>query len=623
MATNVSTVVSHFPEAQNGFTTTLASTISASATTVPLNSVAGYTNGRAAVFIVDPTDAVKKQVFTGIIDTAGVQVTGVKWTSGTDQTHTGGATVVDYTTATHNNMITKGLKVEHKDTGAHSDIHADSIEATTATITNAIVTNLTVGGQTPSPDWTTIATAPNHVTYNGQRSYSLVFDDVDYTNILSPGQRLKTTRTVAAPTQCTSLNGTTQYYKKATPNKLTFTTVFTVSAWVKLSSYAAGGVIARRNATTEGWSLLVDANGTVALRGLKTAGNNKVITSYQSLPLNKWVHIAATLDMSAADTAAQKIWIDGIEVPRAYVLTGTATTLVQGTTDLTIGCLLHDYSNPFPGKIAQAAVFDAALSEATIRSQMSQGLAGTETNLLSAYSFNNAITDLNTTTPNDLTAVGSAVATNADSPFGTQASGLISSTLDYGIVQSAAFSVNTTVVVQVPEGCTIPTSGGVSAVSYSGLKAPYGFPLQENRWTVESISRVSGTVSTPTATTWYNLTPTSGTYGGMVITVPIGNWKTEYSSAIKCINNTNYPEIYATISTANNTESDTELTTYYKAQGTSAGSMAITLYKSKTVNYAAQASYYFNVKTGVASSASITISGDLVPTIIAIKNALL
>ena len=75
----------------------------------------------------------------------------------------------------------------------------------------------------------------------------------------------------------------------------------------------------------------------------------------------------------------------------------------------------------------------------------------------------------------NLTASGSATATNADSPYGTQGSGLISSTLDYAIVQSATFSTNTTLTVQVPEGCTIPTSGGVSAVAYSAQRNPLWF----------------------------------------------------------------------------------------------------------------------------------------------------
>lgn len=111
MSTTVASVVNHFPSAENGFTTTLASTIASGATTVPLNSVAGYANGEIAVFVVDPSDASKKQTFTGVIDTSGVQVTGVVWTAGTNQTHAGGATVVDYATATHISMMTKGILV--------------------------------------------------------------------------------------------------------------------------------------------------------------------------------------------------------------------------------------------------------------------------------------------------------------------------------------------------------------------------------------------------------------------------------------------------------------------------------------------------------------------------------
>jgi hypothetical protein len=127
MSTDVSSVNKHFPSAENGFTTTLASTISSGATTVPLNSVAGYANGEVVVFIVDPSDTNKKQSFTGTVDTSGVQITGVMWTSGTNQTHTAGATVVDYVDAAHVSMMSKGLLVEHKQTGAHGAITATSV----------------------------------------------------------------------------------------------------------------------------------------------------------------------------------------------------------------------------------------------------------------------------------------------------------------------------------------------------------------------------------------------------------------------------------------------------------------------------------------------------------------
>lgn len=134
MSTSVASVTKFFPTAQNGFTTTLASTVASGATTVPLNSVAGYTNGDTAVFIVDPTSATAKQAFTGVIDTAGVQVTGVIWTAGTNQAHTGGATVVDYTAATHINMVTKGLLIGHNQDGTH----ATNLPLTTPQITTSI-----------------------------------------------------------------------------------------------------------------------------------------------------------------------------------------------------------------------------------------------------------------------------------------------------------------------------------------------------------------------------------------------------------------------------------------------------------------------------------------------------
>ena len=120
MSTSVTSVVSHFPSAENGFSTTTSGEVASGAATVGLSSVAGYTNGEIAVFVIDPTDSTKKQTFTGTIDTAGVQVTGVVWTAGTNQIHATGATVVDYATATHISMISKGILVEHSQDGTHA-----------------------------------------------------------------------------------------------------------------------------------------------------------------------------------------------------------------------------------------------------------------------------------------------------------------------------------------------------------------------------------------------------------------------------------------------------------------------------------------------------------------------
>lgn len=326
----------------------------------------------------------------------------------------------------------------------------------------------------------TTTPVPNTVVYNGQGSYTLTFTGVDLTSYLNTTTRLKTTRTNAAPTQCTSLNGTTQYWVDSTSiNKMAFTDDFVVSAWVKLSNYGSdAGIISRYNGTS-GFFFSITSTGEVRLVGRNAgAANTSQVQSYQSVRLNKWVHITAQLDMSSfsASTTTSYIMFDGVDVPAFVTRGGTNPTALVQAGNLEVGSI--NAGGFFPGKIAQAAVFNAKVTQTTMQTYISQGLSGTETSLASAYSFNGVTTDLNTTTPNDLAAgAGSPTATNADSPFGTQASGLINSLLDYAIVISSVFSVDTTLTVSVPEGCTISTtSSGIAALSYSGQAAPYGFP---------------------------------------------------------------------------------------------------------------------------------------------------
>jgi len=359
--------------------------------------------------------------------------------------------------------------------------------------------------------WESLPVAPNTVTNNGNRSYDLVFNGTDLTDTVSEGMRLRTTRTVSAPTQCADLeSSSSQYFSKTSPAGLSFTTTFTCSAWVKLESYgAAGGIIARRNANTEGWSFRIGASGQPELTGLRIASNNKAIQAYQSIPLNKWVHVAACLDMTVGDTSAQKIWIDGVEVPRAYVLNGTATAIIQGTVAMTVGAEQSTGTNPFDGKIAQASVHSACLSDAQIKALMTQTISSSSPSIVSGFTLNGVLTDV-TANANDLTAVASATATNVDSPFGSYLGG----TLDYGIITKTAFSTNTTLTVQFPEGSCPPTSGGVSAVAYSTQAVPYLFPRDSGRWEVESLSNDNTSSITGS---WTNP-------GSFRITVPVGSW---------------------------------------------------------------------------------------------------
>ena len=369
-----------------------------------------------------------------------------------------------------------------------------------------------------STDWNTIATAPTTITNLGQRSYSLVYPGVDLTSTIHPGMRLRTTRTVAAPTQCTSLNGTTQYYSKTSPAAMTFTDDFTVSWYGKIPSYTSGILASRYNGTS-GWALSVNANGTVRLAGFNAgAANVSYVESYQAVPLNRWVHITAQLDMSAftATTTTSYVMFDLVDVPALVARSGTNPTALVQAGNLEIGAT-NGGTLPFGGKIAQVAIFNAKVTQATMRGYISQGLAGTETSLISAYSFNNTINDLNTTNANNLTAQGSAVATNADSPFGLNSYGTPTGTLDYALIQSVTFSTNTTVTVQVPWGCTIPTTGGVTTSAYSSVKAPYGFPVSADRWIVDMKLTTIPPVPGTTINTVYN-------FSTLNLAVPIGRW---------------------------------------------------------------------------------------------------
>jgi len=339
-----------------------------------------------------------------------------------------------------------------------------------------------IGATAYADGWTPIlGVTPNTVTSNGNRNYDLVFNSVDLTSTLSPNMKLRATRTIAAPSQCTDLeSSSSQYFSRTSANlgsTMTFTDDFTVSAWVKLESYPGTSMsIASRYNGTSGWKLEITSSGQPRLVGFNaSSANASYVNSYASIPLNKWVHVTAQLDMSAftATTTTSYIMIDGVDVPAAVTRSGTNPTALVQAGNLEIGSQ-NGGTEPFDGKIAQVAIYSAKVLQATIKASCNQTLSGSETSLISAYSFNGVITDLNTTNANNLTANAGAVATNADSPY---ANAVTAGLLEYAEVNSVTFSTNTTVNVRVPDSSLLPTSGGVSAMSYATTANPYGLPF--------------------------------------------------------------------------------------------------------------------------------------------------
>lgn len=377
-------------------------------------------------------------------------------------------------------------------------------------------------------DWRSLATTPTSVVYNGQRGYTLTFNGVDYTNILNPGTRLRTTRTVAAPTQCASLNGTNQYFNNTTPNKMSFTNNFVLDVDFKTSTISQYQTIVSRWNGTSGWELTILTDGRLIATGFNNGGSNTfAVSTEQSVIINEKTRVTVQMDMSTTATGGtyNYIMVNGVEVPIIVTRGGTSPTSLVQAGNFDIGCRLSSSAAQqfFKGNIYQVAVFNAKVTPAQIRAYHSQSYTGSEANLISAYSFNGVSTDLMVTTPNNLTAVNAAGYT-ADSTFGTQNNNTINPNLDYMIISTAVFTGGNTVVTgQTPIGCAVPTAGGVSAVSYSQTEG-FGFPKDPNRWCLTVHQRTNkniaiGALNVDTPSPW-------------VITAPIGSWLLSMSIAL-------------------------------------------------------------------------------------------
>lgn len=380
-----------------------------------------------------------------------------------------------------------------------------------SSITNSMIRDVRVqaavsaGASSTSSTWTDTGYVPGTVTYNGNRSFQAVVSGADLTSFLSTGMRLKLTRTTAPPTQCTDLeSGSSQYWSKSSPSGISFTDTPTFMAWVKLESYTGSDqiIISRKaTGTAAGWEFKINSSGQVVVRAGNTAANLDDVTSYQSIPLGKWVHVCGQITMSTSGSSF--IYIDGVSVPTSFT-NGTSTTITQAG-NLNVGAT-NTPDAYFDGKIAQVAVFTSILSAATIRSYASQTLAGSESTCVGLWKFNGDGND-SSSNANNLTAQGGATATTVDSPFNST---------EYGVITKIAFSTDTTMTVQVPEGYAIPTStGGLSAMAYSTAANPLNFPSDRGKWRISSILRTQTAVTS-------NATYNTFASNGWAISVPIG-----------------------------------------------------------------------------------------------------
>ena len=416
----------------------------------------------------------------------------------------------------------------------------------TQTLANKTFTSPTVNTPTVK-QWDGWQKDTSGITYtynanNGNKEFVLT-PSADPTGFLSPGMRFKHTRHTVPPTQCMAFTAaSSQYATKASPTGITFTSAWTTEAWIYILSYGDYAIESRYDGT-QGWRFAVNSSGQLYTQYL-ASGANHVWTTYQSIPLKRWVHVAITHTLSGPTITT---YINGVSVPNSQTTNTGTQSMTQGGA-LQIGAF--NGANFFDGYIAEARVWSAAQSAASIQANMAINLTGTETNLVALFKGNGNFND-GTSNANNLTATNGAIATQAANPFNA---------IEYAFITKVASGA---VTVFCGTDYTIPNDT-LDSPAYSTQKAPYGFPAGREKWHI-SCMNIAPATTTGTSGTWVAIS------GAPQMTVPTGSWILGYkgTASVKVTGATSYIAMVATLSTSSSAETDKRFTTH---AGTDTGS---------------------------------------------------
>jgi len=216
-------------------------------------------------------------------------------------------------------------------------------------------------------------------------------------------------------------------------------TAITIEAWVRASCcQSAENTIA---AFGDGWAnAYVLSIGSYGPRLMMRTGGGTYKDIHRAvkpdaLDVNRDYHIAVS--WSAASNTAT-IYIDGFKY---YVndTVGAASLFYGSNNKLVVGANTTS-TDPFNGKIDELRIWNKALTQAEIRTNKNNSLAGNESGLLAYYKFNEAV---GSTTATDATATGATLtAYNFTQSNRTVSSAEIPSKLAYNTakIQNAAWT---------------------------------------------------------------------------------------------------------------------------------------------------------------------------------------
>ncbi len=198
---------------------------------------------------------------------------------------------------------------------------------------------------------------------------------------------------------------------------------------------------------------------------------------------------------------------------------------------------------------------------------------------------------------------------------------LTQTTVKYFIVTAVgAFSGGKTIITVYGGTDYALANAAITSPFFSIAKAPFGFPLAKEKWTITVTDASLRSQLSPTQNTWYNL-------GGLSIIVHIGLWDLGYSVCLYSATfTTTATNMQATLSTTNNSETDSGLTVFHYLGSPAIQNILLTTVSSdnkKSVSVAAKTTMYLNGRTTIASQDSINFDGFDSKTIIKAVSALL
>lgn len=181
----------------------------------------------------------------------------------------------------------------------------------------------------------------------------------------------------------------------------------------------------------------------------------------------------------------------------------------------------------------------------------------------------------------------------------------------FGVLSVGAYSAGVT-PVYLFGGTDYVLSGTITAPAYSSARAPFGFPMNKNKWKITVTDVTYRSQAAPTIYVWYNVGGTNEQ-----IIVPKGLWEIGYKAFVSGNSSTGSTEIWTTLSTANNTESDSSFTNieYVFGANSSIPLVGNVMRAEGIVEITSDTTYYLNLSFAAGATLLYT-GGNTTPTVL-------